>query len=128
MVLLQLTPSFQDGGTINLNGTTDISGQNTYGMQLVGTNLTATGEVTISGSTQYGYYQDGGSTTIEGATKISGDGGATTMQDGFYTTGAEVNLHNITINPNKDIITFSRGVSINAGHLKALGNVTVKQC
>ena len=41
----------QDGGTVNFNGITDISGQNTSGMQLVGTNLTATGEVTISDST-----------------------------------------------------------------------------
>ena len=115
----------QDGGTINLNGTTDISGQNTYGMQLVGTNLTATGEVTISDSTvssfsatgmadkltSFGglnitvggdgsanaFIQDGGSLSISGATNLSVVDGSTANTAFNVTDASSITLDDVNI-------------------------------
>ena len=116
----------QDGGTVNLNGTTDISGQNTYGMQLVGTNLTAAGEVTISdstvssfsatdmanktinfgkltitqagGATGEAFFQSGGSLIVDGIMNLSVIGGGESAGTAFYTTGlSDIILNNVNI-------------------------------
>ena len=108
----------QDGGTVNLNGTTDISGQNTYGIHLInGASLNA-GDISITGSTVAGFsatemtdkttsignlditvagggaanafIQNGGDLTLGGTTNlaIAADGTASSTGTAFNITNA----------------------------------------
>ena len=111
----------QDGGTVNFNGITDISGQNTYGIHLInGTSLNA-GDVSISGSTDSGFsgtgttnfgslnitvggdgsanafIQDGGSLSISGATNLSVVDGSTANTAFNVTDASSITLGDVNI-------------------------------
>ena len=140
----------QIGGSVELNGTTNISGSNTIGIKLGdATNINATGQVTISDSTNTGF--KGFSTTAfnnltinlaKGATNaFEQSGGKLTINDTINlnaaandTAGTAFNLTDLitltlgNVNIGVDAAhtgSFANGINIDSGKLLSAGDITI---
>lgn len=109
---------YQKGGTLTIEGNTQISGNTNGGIYQNGGTLTIEGNTEICKNTGYGIYKNKGNTTIEGNTQISGN--ADSYGGGIYQLNG-----NLIVEGNTKINGNAVGIDQDSGTVTVSGNTEI---